>query len=63
MNKPTKTKPARFAPNERYNLERDVKVNKMLLNAGIIYDEFVNEEDRASARRARNMLNALFEEK
>jgi len=60
MSKPTKTKPARFTPNERYNLARDVKVNKM----GIIYDEFVSEQDRASARRLCHLLNTLlYEEK
>ena len=58
-----KKDPVRFTPNEKYNLAKDAEVNKMLADAGIIYDEFVSEQDRASARRVRNMLNALLEEK
>ena len=48
--------PVRFTPNEKYNLARDAEVNKML-------SEFVSEQDCITARRVRNMLHALLEEK
>ena len=48
--------PMRFTLNEKYNLARDAEVNKML-------SEFVSEQDRITARRVRNMLHALLEEK
>ena len=47
--------PVRFAPNDRYTVARDPKVN--------IFDEYVSEQDRSKLLRVRNMLNTLLEEK
>ena len=50
-----KKDPVRFAPNDRYHIARDPKVN--------MFDEFVSEQDRITARRVQKMLFALLEEK
>jgi len=78
MNKPTKTKPERWGKKHKlkvvwfdcpaydpseFHMPLPGKYVPVRPRPITMLDEFVSEQDRASVRRARNLLNTLLEEK